>query len=978
MDSELAPDARGGPLTPEAAADLLFQDPKEPIDFVAADEVEARRAVERFAQLFADAPGVFRQALDGAKSGAQALSGDRFQGLVEIIQNADDVGASQVEFRIADRRLVATHNGREATLSDVLALATPWLSSKADDASATGRFGIGLMTLRAISDVIEVHSGHYHVRLGEPTIAATEAPPPSTDTAFCLPLRDDAINTDQLVSWLDRWNDSALLFLRHVERIRVLGSDSVPVRTLELTWSDQVPASWSVGDQELTVRRRQAWAADGRTWLVHSVHAAAPPGVERHNKATDATIPLGLALSLHVERGGFVYAGLPLVQTSAPVRVHAQFDPVASRTGLAATAWNKALLPLIADLWVEIVADLFAQRPDTAWTAVPLPDETDIDAADPLIRVLETLLLDRARTRLATDVALTIDGTAVPLAELAVEEPQLSSVLEPSEVARLAGTARALPDWARDSDDRWRRVLEDWAHAGADLPPPVTMQDALILLSDPDRTPTATIRLTAAALDARLADELAELPCVVTATGDRLVPPEPKSLRVLLATGSPLAEQVGMGVRLASEHLAEDVPARTVLAWLRRIEAVLDGAAPEQVVRRLAAAGNAGRSFENALSDDQLKALRDAFEQLPVAQRPVLGAGVGKAIRIDAYSYDVNGHPIHLAARPVDVYLSRSIDREPASFAFAAHLTTGLLWTAARYAEQLRSTLGRGTGLGPQKFLGLLGVERAPRLIPHWALERRFGSDPRLGLPAACGPTERTAEMRRQGATYTLEDSDSPDLHAVARSIARERKASVRRQRASALLAVLARSWSRLREEAQVDTAADYYSWQLKGSTRAHWLWTAGAIAWLDDTSGKPKAPRALRVKTPATIAVHGPDAAGYARSEADPTRREVLAALGVAGEPSTGDLVGRLYKLRDGEPATDAPEVDAAIVYQALADRLGRPTPVAGDLTTGGLRSAFAEPPGLVFTNLGWRPPADVLLGSPVFHNRRAFVPQV
>jgi hypothetical protein len=185
-----------GPLTPERAAQALFDDPRASIDFKAADEAEARRAVEEFARLFESAPGVFRNALDGARAGAETLSGDRLQGVAEIIQNADDTNATFVELQIIDGRLVAVHNGNPVTLSDVLSLATPWLSNKTDDAMATGRFGIGLMTLRALADVLDVHSGPYHMRLGDPAIAAIdsgelprELPDPAR-TTLCLPLGD--------------------------------------------------------------------------------------------------------------------------------------------------------------------------------------------------------------------------------------------------------------------------------------------------------------------------------------------------------------------------------------------------------------------------------------------------------------------------------------------------------------------------------------------------------------------------------------------------------------------------------------------------------------------------------------------------------------------------------------------------------------------------------------------------------------------
>ncbi len=86
-----------------------------------------------------------------------------------------------------------------------------------------------------------------------------------------------------------------------------------------------------------------------------------------------------------------------------------------------------------------------------------------------------------------------------------------------------------------------------------------------MLLNDVSRTPGATIRLTAVALGVGLADRLLRFPCVMTADGARAVPPTAGALQVLLLAPSALAEQLGVGVRLAADHLAQSEAAQTVL-----------------------------------------------------------------------------------------------------------------------------------------------------------------------------------------------------------------------------------------------------------------------------------------------------------------------------------------------------------------------------------------------------------------------------
>lgn len=971
--------------SPERAAQMIFNDRQAAVDFEAATDEEARRIVEEFARMFEHLPGAVKDMIEGAQVGAETLSSDTLQVLAEIIQNADDSGATYVEFRIVEGHLIAIHNGRPVSLADALSLAAPWLTAKTGDALSIGRYGIGLMTHRAISDVLDVHSGRYHMRLSAPSISAI-APadlvvelPPGT-TAFSMPIRDEVVDISDVSKWLGRWDDSALLFLRHLDRVVVLGADSLPARTLTLSWIEDAAATCVVDGRELTVQRRHTTAPDGRSWLVHSVEAPTPKRVERTRKASGPTVPLGLALPLQPQAGGVIYAGLPLVKTSVPLLVNAQFDPVTGRTGLASTRWNRAMLPLLADLWVEVVEDLFAEMPVVAWDVVPLPGDEGDDPSS-VVEQLESLLLDRACDELANRATIMVDGTAIALTELAVEDTLLENVVTPDEIATLAGLAASLPISARDPGGRWRDVLDDWREAGAPLPPPVTIQTALGLVQNAARSPEATIALTAVALNAGLADEVAELACVVTATGTHVVPPRKESLQPLMVTASPLAEQLGMGVGLAEEHLAETPDAQAVLTWLRETGAVIDDPRSEEVIRRLALAGQAGKRLNKPLTDNQFRALRDAFQEMPPEGRDKLGRGVGLAITIAAFSYDGRGQTVRTHARPTEVYLSRAIDREQDSFAIAAGKTPGLLWTHNRYANQLRSALGRTAGLGPQRFLRLLGAELAPRLVPHAALYERFTSDGRLGLGLTVpgSPWQRARAVRALGASYTLSDVDSPDLRAVAASIADEPDAEHRRARAAALLGALGRAWDRLGDQADVVAAGDYYGWQIKGSVRAFWLWSVGSIKWLDDTDGVAQAPLDLRLRTPATIAVHGPDAPGYLRPEFDsPNRRDVLAALGVSGEPSTRDLVDRLRDLRGTKPQPGTVATDAAIVYQAIADRVSTRTSVPRDLSLRDLHAAFDDGEGLIHTNLGWRRPTQAFRGPAVFRSRHAFVPQV
>lgn len=967
-----------------AAVDAILQDPDRPPGFEPDDGPSARAAVEHLAERFASADGWVKAVVDGARAGARGLSGDRLQGLSEIVQNADDAGAGSVRIALQRHALLIAHDGRRVTLSDVFALAAPWVTTKSGIASATGRFGIGLMTLQTIAPTLEVYSGDYRIRLGEPTIAYIEDPDlpgefaRSGDTVFRVPLASGALEAADIDAWFERWDEAALLFCNSVEEISV-ETGGAP-RTLRLRWDERSESTSEVGGNQLAARRRYAHASDGRMWAVHTVAAPPPAGLQRAGrKEVDDVTPLGIALPLHDGERGQVYAGLPIVGIQYPVRINAQFDPLTGRQGLAPESpWNEALCPLLADLWIAAMLDLFETKPTEAWRVVPLSEPIN-DAKRSTEARLESLLLNAARTTLPARLTFLVSGQRIPLADFAVEVPRLEGIFTDAELADLANLDVALPTVVRDSFGRWRDVLDDWRQAGAALPQPITVETALVRFGGDDLSPKTAVALAAAALAVNLSDELATMRCVVTEDGRHMRPPAPSDPWLFSAEVSGLAAELGLVLLLHPAYQETTDDARAVVGWLAERGAITDPSDVKGVLQRLAAFGQSGNRLTTALSDRQLRALRDAFESLSPTDRTALGPGVGRAILIEAFQYDRRGKPVATSASPSEIYLPKSIDRDPDSFAVAAAEAPGLTWARGRYADVLRSPLGRA-GLGAQRFLRLLGAETAPRVLAHDGLERRYESEQKRGLPRFIldDPPGRGQSLSALGATYTLEDRDSPDLAAVLTHIGKDRKAIRRRTRAAAVLATLGRAWDRLSEFAEVPAASDHYAWNIKGSVRAFWVWRAASIPWLDDNTATPSAPADLRLRTPSTVAVHGPNAPGYIHKDVFVARHDVLAALGVSGEPSTGDLVNRLIDLRDSPADPASVATDAALAYLGLADRIAGRAHIPGDLSIGELRQAFASGAGLVRTNLGWRPPSRVLAGAPVFGDRRAFAPSV
>ncbi|MEV5683976.1 hypothetical protein AB0L68_12450 [Streptomyces sp. NPDC052164] len=951
-------------------------------------------AVETFARLAAEA-GVMQDSVTGARRGAKRMSTDRLQGLSEVVQNAEDLGASEVRLLVRERTLLIAHNGRPVRLTDVIPLSMPWVTSKAQDAEATGRFGIGLMTLFTFSPSIEVHSGHYRLRIAESGVGLAPARtfPPHVGgegwTVFRVPLTDARLTAADVDAWLSAWGNEALLFLRRVADVVHLDVRGRVRQRLALHRRDGGAFTADIAGEAVRVEVSEVLDPDGLRWQVCATAVTTPPDVEPESKAAGDTTPLAVALPLGKARTGtgHVHVRLPVTPLGLPLRVHAPFDPAPSRQDLRETEWNDALVRGVADLWAAALVERFRHGPAASWRMLPLPQEVKVH--DGVVGRLESTVLRRSREQVSVRLRIDVPGHGpLKLADLAVEAPELGRVLTEADIEQVAQSP-ALPHAARDPEARYRDILGDWADHGGAEPVDVGVREAMALLGDPERQLDAVIELAAVgAATGGLTYRLCDFAWVEDDAGTRRPPPGPSDLRMFADRRGGLAESLGFAYALHPAFLAGTPAATRVREWLRAQNALLTDGDQVTVIRRLATYGRRGGGAALPLTDEQLRLLKDAFVQVPERDRPLLGGDIGRIITLGARHHDAEGKRHDVQATPAGAYLPPGIDSadRDESFAHAAGTTPGLAWLRPRYHDVLRSG---GSGMSPLNFLRLLGARTAPGVRAHRHRRERLQ---RQGVHtlAPGSPKSRTRRMSHLGATYTLDDHESPDLDAVVRSIAAEPDGPARRKRAVALLHVLGRAWnSSFSDHESVEAAHDYYVWDVKARIPGFWLWTLRETPWLDSESGTATAPSALRRRTEATAAVYGTDADGLLHRDiqaAAGRRGEVLRALAVGGEPTAADILERLRRQRRSQRAGgDHDHAAALLLYRALAVRTGPPrgpsaTGAAGgpaaDVSRADIARAFAEGDGLVLTESGWRTPGACLRGKPLFGELRDFAP--
>ena len=338
----------------------------------------------------------------------QALKGLQGYGIMalELIQNADDAGATNLCFDARDDALIVD-NAAAFSSCGMHEPECPWIKSgdpeglhrpcnfhaiaemgsrsKIQAPDQIGRFGIGFVSVYQITDTPIVRSGVIELQLNPQTQEVMRSDiAPFLGTQFVLPWASTASEVrtglnasptppdvaDKVVVEIDQVLKTSLLFLRHLKRVELrrngeLVAEVVIDRSAEEVMLEFKPS----GDlQHWLVLSRTADDVLLELGLREKFEA-----LDRLDRATKVSVAVPL-MSEAVE--GLLYAYLPTRQaTGMPVHVNGDFFPHASRQAIVLKGeqhdryWNEALLATAAAALAENfvrLRDLLA--PTQLWT----------------------------------------------------------------------------------------------------------------------------------------------------------------------------------------------------------------------------------------------------------------------------------------------------------------------------------------------------------------------------------------------------------------------------------------------------------------------------------------------------------------------------------------------------------------------------------------------------------------------------------
>lgn len=156
--------------------------------------------------------------------------------IYELLQNAEDMDATEIHFKLNQSSLFFEHNGtkRQFNLSDIDAITNIGNNqAKRNDSTAIGKFGVGFKAVFAYTSTPEIHSGKYHFQIHDYFVPVVDGVDkiPTTDeygvawTKFIFPFNHKTKTAlaafAETSEGLRELDENSMLFLANIKRISI-------------------------------------------------------------------------------------------------------------------------------------------------------------------------------------------------------------------------------------------------------------------------------------------------------------------------------------------------------------------------------------------------------------------------------------------------------------------------------------------------------------------------------------------------------------------------------------------------------------------------------------------------------------------------------------------------------------------------------------------------------------------------------------
>lgn len=307
---------------------------------------------------------------EGIKRLLTDLYPDNAHFIYELLQNAEDPRASTVRFTLTGDAVEFEHDGeRLFDLQDVESITSIGASTKRDDPTSIGKFGVGFKAVFAYTHTPEIHSGAFHFRIHDlvvPEIDVVKKPNMGArETRFSFPFDHTSKTPTQAAVEVERalraLGDNTLLFLSHIRTIEYLLPDGslgalervdhdggrIEIRARHPGGTDTV-SHWLRFQKDVEITDEDGTIKTCRIAIAYSL---AEENDRKRGYADWKIVPL---------EHGQVSIYFPAEKETSNLRfhIHAPFASTVARDSVRDCAANRQLRDRIAELLVESIADI--------------------------------------------------------------------------------------------------------------------------------------------------------------------------------------------------------------------------------------------------------------------------------------------------------------------------------------------------------------------------------------------------------------------------------------------------------------------------------------------------------------------------------------------------------------------------------------------------------------------------------------------
>ncbi|RAO30062.1 hypothetical protein ONO86_05614 [Micromonospora noduli] len=417
---------------------------------------------------------------NGFEEGLRRLLADLYPDnahfIYELLQNAEDAGARKVVFDLRRDGLLVEHDGtRPFDLKDIESITSIGQSTKADDATSIGKFGVGFKAVFAYTQTPVIHSGAHSFAIRDLFVPVLEPGGGRPGwTTFWLPFDRPDKPADraaaEVAHALRELSGTTLLFLNNVTSIAgsILGDEprrldrrAIDSNVIEIARSYDIagPARWYRISGEVEIGGRSFPIAAAFGLEAQRAKPDTPPKPKPDGVVKATTRPKSYVVA---SVDGQVSIYFPAVKETSGLRfhIHAPFASTVARDSVRDDPENDALIDGIGGLIAQAMpvmrdAGLLS---DGLLSTLPNVDD-DLPAR---YEVLRERIIEAFDTKPLTPVA---GGGHAPGKQLLRSDRSLREALTVKDVRFLLGLAEL-----DDGEDitGWMPVREGRARAFLD------------------------------------------------------------------------------------------------------------------------------------------------------------------------------------------------------------------------------------------------------------------------------------------------------------------------------------------------------------------------------------------------------------------------------------------------------------------------------------------------------------------------------